>query len=282
MKIYKSYAKINLLLDILRKLPNGYHEVEMIMHRIDLYDNITIKKIDENKIILANSVEYLPTDEKNIAYKAALLMKKRYKIDTGYEIYIEKNIPVAAGLAGGSSNAATVMMAIKDLENLDIDIEELMEISLQLGADVPFCILGGCALAKGIGEKLTSLNIIENMYLVLCKPNISISTKKVYELYDSYIVDEHPDMEKMLLSIKSKNIYKISENLGNVLENVTIDIYPEISKIKSKMLEYGAINSMMSGSGPTVFGIFKSRNKAEKAFKNLKIRYKQTYISRTI
>ncbi|BEP27746.1 4-(cytidine 5'-diphospho)-2-C-methyl-D-erythritol kinase [Helicovermis profundi] len=275
------YAKINLLLDVISKLDNGYHSVEMIMHQIDLYDNIIIKKIDKNDIIISSNVSYIPTGEKNIAYKAAKLMIDKYSLNCGFEIAIEKNIPVAAGLAGGSTNAAVVIKAINKICDLKLTINEMMNLGVQIGADVPFCILGGCAVAKGIGEELVSLESVDNIWLVLTKPNLSVSTQKIYNKLDLNLIESHPNIDKMLNALSERNIYKISNSMSNVLENVTIELYPVISKIKSKMIEYGAIGSMMTGSGPTVFGIFKSKEKAEKAYTHLIRKYRQTYLTRT-
>ncbi|WP_202976462.1 4-(cytidine 5'-diphospho)-2-C-methyl-D-erythritol kinase [Anaerophilus nitritogenes] len=275
----KGRAKINLSLDVLKRREDGYHEVKMIMQQIDLYDEIALKIIG-NGIILNSNCEYIPNHEGNIAYKAAMLMMDHFHIEQGVEIYINKNIPVAAGLAGGSTDAAAVMMGMNELFNLQATKKELMELGVLLGADVPFCILGGTALAEGIGERLTPIKGFDE-WIVLCKPNISVSTANVYGNLEVEQISNHPKTEVMIQALENKDIKLIAENLENVLETVTEKIHPIIKDIKKKMLEYQALGSLMSGSGPTVFGIYKDYNKAKCAYENLSKVYNQVYLVKT-
>lgn len=275
--VEKGRAKINLTLDVTKRLPNGYHEVEMIMHQIDLFDIVTIEKISSG-INLTCNVEYLPTDGSNIAYRAAQGLMERYSIANGVKIYIDKNIPVAAGLAGGSTNAAAVIIGMNKLFDLGMNIDEMMEFGVTLGADVPFCIMGGCCIAQGIGEKLTVVDSKLDGWIVVSKPNIGVSTKDVYEALKVDEISIHPDTVKMTKAVEDGNVYDVCTSLRNVLEDVTIGMHPIIDEIKSRFMEYGAVNAMMSGSGPTVFAFFKNHEKALKAFKNMKKRYPQSYL----
>ncbi len=275
----KSRAKVNLSIDVLGKREDGYHIVEMIMQTIDLYDQIKIEEIKENSIRINSDSMDIPLNEDNIVYKAANLLKQRFDISKGIEIYIQKNIPVAAGMAGGSSNAAAVLVGLNKLWNLNLSENELKEIGLQLGADVPFCITGGCSLAKGIGEKLTDINgISEDVNILVCKPNIFVSTKEVYQSLDMENVNKRPNNKKLIEALKNKDIKFISENMVNVLEEVTSVKYKEINEIKEVMLKNKALGSMMSGSGPTVFGLFDNIEYAINAKEELLLNYNQVYL----
>lgn len=273
-------AKVNLTLDVTSRLPNGYHEVDMVMHQIDLYDVITMNKNKVGKVRLQNSVKYLPTDKTNIAFKAAMIIRERYDIADGVDIYIEKNIPVSAGMAGGSTDAASVIKGMNKLFSLNMSVDEMLSIGLMIGADVPFCILGGCYIARGIGEKLTALDSKLDCWLVVSKPNIGVSTKDVYKALDVDKIENHPNTLKMQEAVEAGSSYGVVENLRNVLEDVTTKMHPVIYDIKSRMMEYGAIGEMMSGSGPTVFGFFKSKEKAARACANMKKKYPQSYVVR--
>lgn len=273
-------AKINISLDVLGKRADGYHEVRMIMQQVDLYDEIILKEIDHG-IRLESNCDFIPLDEGNIAYRAAKLIKEKYHIDRGIHISIDKNIPVAAGLAGGSTDGAAVLRGLNILWNLGASKEELMEMGLSLGADVPFCILGGAALAEGIGEKLTPVPGLENVWVVLCKPNISVSTAEVYRNLDVNRIVHRPDTEGILQALQRKDVQAVAGKLRNVLEQVTEEMHPIVRDIKRRMLEYNALGSMMSGSGPTVFGLYKDYNRAKSAYDNLSRIYKQTYVVKT-
>lgn len=267
--ITKAYAKINLGLDVIQKLPDGYHQVKMIMQAIDLWDELTLEKTEDG-IVLTTDTGELPTDENNLIYKAAKLMRDTCSLREGVKIHLRKNIPIAAGMAGGSTDAAAAMTGMNRLFGLGIPLSELMRISVAVGADVPFCILGGTALAEGIGEQLTPLPPMPPCHVLVAKPDISVSTKYVYEHLDSAGIPHHPDIDGMVTAIREGRLQGITDRMENVLESVTVPAYPIIESIKGKMLELGASASLMSGSGPTVFGIFTKRPAAEYAFRQLK------------
>lgn len=265
----KAYAKINLGLDVVRRLPNGYHEVKMVMQNVGIYDELTLIKQNEGIRITMDSEE-LPTDENNLIYKAAKLMFTEYNISEGVRIHLTKNIPIAAGMAGGSTDAAATMKGINELFGLNVPLERLMELGVRIGADVPYCILGGTALAEGIGEKLTKLQDTPPCHILVAKPDINVSTKFVYEHLDAEGVAHHPDIDGMVHAIAQGQLQGILDRMENVLETVTIPAHPIIATIKDKMLELGAQNSLMSGSGPTVFGIFTDEAKAKDAYEQMK------------
>lgn len=265
----KAYAKINLGLDVIRRLPNGYHEVKMIMQSIGLYDELTLKRAPDG-ITLTTDHPELSCGEDNLAYRAAKLMLDTWHIPGGIHIHLQKNIPIAAGMAGGSTDAAAVMKGISRLFDLEIPLPRLMELGMSIGADVPYCILSGTALAEGMGEKLTPLTPAPDFYILVAKPDISVSTKYVYEHLDITKIQRHPDISGMVRSIESSSLQGILDRMGNVLETVTIPAYPVIDTLKHRIRELGAINSLMSGSGPTVFGIFLSEQAAEFACEQLK------------
>lgn len=266
----KALAKVNLGLDVLGVRENGYHDVRMVMQTIYLYDNVTIRKTEEPGIQLKTNLFYLPVDEKNIAYKAAKLLMDEFEIESGVEIILDKRIPVAAGMAGGSSNAAAVLVGMNRLFQLGLKDQELMERGVQLGADVPYCIMRGTVLAEGIGEILSPLPPLPKCYVLVAKPGISVSTKMVYEKLDSHEIDEHPDIDGIIAGLEEGNLKKIADAMGNVLERVTIEEYPIIEEIKEIMKDSGALNAMMSGSGPTVFGIYDDKVLAKQAQQKIK------------
>ena len=277
----KALAKINLGLDVLGRRDNGYHDVRMVMQTIYLYDNVTIEKTEEAGIQLECNLFYLPVDETNIAYKAAKLLMDEFDIKEGVRIVLDKHIPVAAGLAGGSANAAAVLVGMNRLFSLGLSGQELMERGVSLGADVPYCVMRGTVLAEGIGEILTPLPPLPKCYVLIAKPGISVSTKTVYEKLDSQEITEHPDIDGILEGLDKQDIHKVAASMGNVLETVTIGDYPIIEEIKHVMKEEGALNAMMSGSGPTVFGIFDDKSKARQAqerIRKLQIA-KQVYVA---
>ncbi|MCD6436624.1 MAG: 4-(cytidine 5'-diphospho)-2-C-methyl-D-erythritol kinase [Clostridiales bacterium] len=276
-KIYKSQAKINLVLDVKRKLENGYHEVDMIMQKIDLYDEVHIKTIS-NGIKIESDCVYLPTDSRNIAYKAAELMIDKFKLKSGVYIYIKKNIPIAAGLAGGSTNAATVIQGINEIFEIGLSQNDMMSLGSSLGADVPFCFMSGAARAKGIGAELTPVKGLNNGWLVLTKPNLSVSTKDIYMNLLPKDYKNHPDIEGMIKALEDENIYVISEKLSNVLENATFRLYPVVEKSKKTMKSFGAKGALMSGSGPSIFGLFSKLSQAKSAYKNFSRINNQTFL----
>ena len=265
----KAFAKINLGLDVVRRLENGYHEVKMVMQTVGIYDELALTRTEEG-ITVTTDTEELPTDDNNLIYKAAKIMMETYHIEGGIHIHLKKNIPIAAGMAGGSTDAAATFKGINRLYDLDCTLEELMKLGVKVGADVPYCILGGTALAEGIGEKLTSLNPSPDCYVLVAKPPINVSTKYVYEHLDAEGIEEHPDIDGMVGAIWEESLQGILDRMGNVLENVTEKKYPIIGELKNEMKELGALNSLMSGSGPTVFGIFIDERIAREAFETLK------------
>lgn len=277
----KALAKINLGLDVLGRRDNGYHDVRMVMQTIYLYDNVTLEKTEEAGIHLECNLFYLPVDETNIAYKAAKLLMDEFDIQEGVRITLDKHIPVAAGMAGGSANAAAVLVGMNRLFSLGLSQTELMERGVSLGADVPYCVMRGTVLAEGIGEILTPLPPMPKCCILVAKPGISVSTKMVYEKLDSKELTEHPDIDGILEGLDKQDLQKVASSMGNVLETVTIGDYPIIEEIKNVMKEAGALNAMMSGSGPTVFGIFDDRAKAREAQARIRERQiaKQVYLA---
>ena len=265
----RALAKINLGLDVIRKREDGYHEVRMIMQTINMYDQLEIDIKEEPGISITTNLPFIPTNENNLVYKAAKLLMDEFHIEKGITVELQKFIPVAAGMAGGSSDAAATMIGMNRLFGLGLTVRQLMERSVSIGADVPYCLLRGTALAEGIGEKLRPLPPCPNCYVLIGKPSISVSTKFVYEKLDAGNIEEHPDIDRILEGLQWHNLNKISENMGNVLESVTIPAYPIIEEIKNHMKEHGAVNAMMSGSGPTVFGIFDNEEKAQEACQKL-------------
>lgn len=265
----KGYAKINLGLDVIRRLPNGYHQVKMVMQAIDLWDELTLER-SEGGITMTTDSDSLATDESNLVWRAARLMQETFSLKTGLTIHLQKNIPIAAGLAGGSTDAAAVMKGINRFFDLNVPLPKLMELSTAIGADVPFCILGGTALAEGIGERLTPLAPIPFCHILIAKPDISVSTKYVYEHLDSTGIEKHPDLDGMTAAISSGSLPGIISRMENVLETVTIPAHPVIAAIKRRLLKLGAEGSLMSGSGPTVFGIFTDEAAARHACLQLK------------
>ena len=275
----KSRAKINLSIDVLGKREDGYHLVEMIMQTIDLFDKIKIFSLKEDTIIIESNSLDIPLDSTNIVYKAADLIKKQYNIKEGVKIIIEKNIPIAAGMAGGSSNAAAVLVGLNQLWQLKLSENKLKELGLKLGADVPFCIGGQTALAENIGEKLTKIDgLSENIFILVCKPELFVSTKEIYEEIDSKIIEKRPNNKLLIQLLKENKIQQIADNMYNVLEEVTRERYPVIEEIEKIMMENDALGSMMSGSGPTVFGLYINREDAENCKNKLLKKFSQVYI----
>lgn len=266
----KALAKINLGLDVFGKREDGYHEVRMVMQTIHLYDRVEIKKTRSPHIHVETNLYYLPVNEDNLVYRAAKLMKDEFQIKEGVRIVLQKFIPVAAGLAGGSSDAAAVLVGMNRIFNLGLKQNKLMELGLKIGADVPFCIMRGTALAEGIGEKLTALPPMPKCPVLIAKPAISVSTKAVYEGLKLYDGMEHPDIDGVMEGIQQKDLKGVASHMGNILETVTIPMYPVIEDIKKLMLENGALNAMMSGSGPTVFGLFPNEKEIRRAYEALK------------
>ena len=277
----KARAKINLSLDVLGRRPDGYHDVKMVMQTIELHDRIFIEVIEKG-IEIECSAPWVPNDKRNIAYKAAEQLIERFGIKKGVKIRIDKNIPVAAGLAGGSSDAAAVLKGMNSLFKLDLTEKELMDIGKTIGADVPFCIRGGTMLAEGIGEILTQLDPLPVTNIVLIKPKIGVSTAWVYENLNVKKLTSRPNTNIIINSIANGNIKKLAQNMKNVLETVTSGKYEVIGEIKQKLVELGALGSMMSGSGPTVFGIFSDKAAAMRAYEAMESNRWDRYITTTV
>ena len=280
MKI-KAYGKVNISLDVVGKREDGYHLLSMIMQNIDLYDEIEVEK-QQCGIILECNKSYVPVDNRNLAYKAAEIFKERYDIVDGVKINIEKNIPVSAGLAGGSTDAAAVLKVMNKLFNVNATEEELMELGLKLGADIPYCIHGGTALCEGIGEIITPIKPFRDKIVVLVKPAFGVSTKEVYKNFNLEKVKQHPKTADIINAIENDDLNFVASNMKNLLENVTLRKHKILIKIKEEMNACGAINSMMSGSGPTVFAFFDDMLKAQRCFEKMKKKYSDVFITRTI
>ncbi len=266
----KALAKINLGLDVVRRREDGYHEVRMIMQTIHLYDQLLIKKEKEPGIQIASNLAFLPVNDNNLVYKAGKLLMDEFQIGEGVSVELTKRIPVAAGMAGGSTDAAAMLYGMNEIFGLGLTRKQLMDRGVLIGADVPYCLMRGTALAEGIGEKLKSLPPMVKCPVLIAKPNISVSTKFVYQ---NLVLDEntvHPDIDGMIENIKANDLHAIADGMGNVLESVTIPHYPIIEEIKNRMKASGAINAMMSGSGPTVFGLFEDEETARKAMEDMK------------
>lgn len=266
----KAFAKINLGLDVTRKREDGYHEVRMIMQTIQLCDHVCVRETEQAGIRGKSNIPWLPVNESNLVYKAAKLLLEEFGVKHGVWIDLQKKIPMAAGLAGGSTDAAAVMMAVNELFALGLSKEELMERAVRIGADVPYCIMGGTALAEGIGEKLTRLPSTPACYVLLVKPDIDVSTKFVYTNLRANELEHHPDIDGQIKALRQGDLRQLAFKMENVLETVTVTAYPVIDQIKKKMIGLGAVEAMMSGSGPTVFGLFESEEKAKIAYQKMR------------
>ena len=266
----RALAKINLGLDILGKREDGYHEVKMIMQTIQMYDVLELHKKKEPGISLTVNVPFIPTDERNLVYRAAAMLMEEFHVQEGLSIRLDKFIPVAAGMAGGSSDAAAAFVGVNRLFHLGLSQEELMERAVKVGADVPYCIMRGTALAEGIGEKLTALPPVPPCYVLVGKPAVSVSTKMAYENLNLETIKKHPDIDGMILDIENGNLMEMTEKMANVFEPGIIREYPVIQQIKDFMEENGALRAMMSGSGPTVFGLFENRTAAREAQRRIR------------
>ena len=266
----KAMAKVNLGLDVLRKREDGYHDLRMVMQSVYLYDKIRMTVKAEPGIVLRTNLRYLPTGADNLVCRAAQLLIDEFGIEGGVSMDLQKHIPVAAGLAGGSSDAAAVLVGMNRLFRLGLSLEELQQRGVKLGADIPYCLQRGTALVEGIGEQPTVLPKAPNCFVLLAKPKVHVSTKFVYGNLRAGELSYHPDIDGQIQAIRDGDFYKMAELMGNVLETVTVPAFPVIREIKDTMLHYGAVNAMMSGSGPTVFGLFDDRTKAKAAYSRLR------------
>lgn len=268
LKIY-AMSKVNLGLDVIRRREDGYHEVRMIMQTLNLCDELTIARREDEKIVITCNLEGLECDENNLIYKAAKKLMDAAGVTSGLDIHLQKNIPVAAGMAGGSTDAAATLTGVNELLGIGFSVDKLKEIGVTIGADVPYCIEGGTQLSEGIGEILTRLKPAPQCYVLVAKPHVGVSTKYVYENLHVDTIKRHPDIDGMLEGIENNDIHEVAKTMENILENVTEKKYPVIKELKDIMLGEGALNSLMSGSGPTVFGLFEDEEKANKALEKV-------------
>lgn len=268
MLYVKAPAKINLTLDVLHKRPDNYHEVEMIMTTVDLADRIGLKETDHG-IHIESADRFVPNDSRNLAYQAAKLLKDTYRVKSGVIIKLDKQIPVAAGLAGGSSDAAATLKGLNKLWNLNLSLDRLAELGTKIGSDVAFCVYGGTALAKGRGEIIQQLPTPPNCWVILAKPTIGVSTAEIYGAFDAEKA-EHPNTREMIKAIEQKDYAAVCANLGNALESVTLSLYPEVAQIKEQMKKFGADAVLMSGSGPTVFGLVHQEARIPRIYNGLR------------
>ncbi len=265
----KAYAKVNLGLDVIGRREDGYHEVRMIMQTVDICDVLTFTRQERPGIVVTTDKEELPGDESNLIYKAARLVTETCSVREGIKIELQKKIPMAAGMAGGSTDAAAVFHGMNEMFGLGMDEDEMCALGVKIGADIPYCIKGGTALAEGIGEILTKLPDAPACVVLVAKPDIDVSTKYVYENLHAESLEYHPDIDGMRAAIEEGDLRGMAERMGNVLETVTVNAYPVIREIKEVMKKSGAWNALMSGSGPTVFGIFGEEEKARKAYNEI-------------
>ena len=283
MRVYeKAPAKINLSLDVLFKREDGFHEVEMIMTMVDLADRVSLTLLEEDRILISSQVGSIPLDEKNIAFQAAKRLKQHYGVKAGVHVHIEKNIPVAAGLAGGSSDCAATLRGLNRLWGLNLSTEQLLEHGAALGSDVPFCITGGTALATGRGEKLTPISAPPQCWVVIAKPPINVSTQDVYRRLRADEIEHHPSIPAMMQAIEAQDYEGVCAAMGNVLELVTLPMVPDVSHIKEAMIKLGADAAMMSGSGPTVFALADKEAKAQRISNGLRGFCKEVYVVRML
>ncbi len=278
----KAPAKINLMLDVLHKRPDGFHEVEMIMTMVDLADRLELSEMKRDSIIISSQAGYIPLDEKNLAFQAARLIKDRYNVKSGVHIHLDKRIPVAAGLAGGSSDAAATLRGLNRLWRLGIPAQELQELGAELGSDVPFCVTGGTALATGRGERLTPIENPPQCWVVLAKPPINVSTAEVYGRVRANDIAVHPSAMRMQEAIAAGDFNAVCAGLGNVLEDVTLKLHPEVQQLKEAMMKLGADGVLMSGSGPTVFGLVSKQSKVARIYNGLRGFCKEVYAVRSL
>ncbi|WP_067729708.1 4-(cytidine 5'-diphospho)-2-C-methyl-D-erythritol kinase [Oceanobacillus damuensis] len=277
----KAPAKINLSLDVLRKRDDGYHDVEMIMTSIDLADRIELDRLNEDRIDISLESRYVPSDERNLAYKAARAFKNKYGITEGVHISIEKSIPVSAGLGGGSADAAAVLRGLNRLWSLNIPFDELADLGSTIGADVAFCVYGNTAIARGYGEKIEKLPSPPPCWIILAKPDIGVSSRTVFGHIELEKIS-HPDTNAVLAALKEKDFSKMCRNIGNSLEDITFGLHPEVLRIKEAMVHAGATGVLMSGSGPTVYGLVEQQNKATRIYNGMRGFCDEVYLVRLL
>ncbi len=266
----KAQAKINIALEVIGKRDDGYHDLRMIMQSVCLHDDIVIAKTGKYPLKLTTNLNYLPCDERNLVFRAAKYLIDTFDIKDGVSIKLNKNIPVSAGLGGGSSDCAATLIGMRTLFGLDISDSELLTLGKTFGADVPYCLFGGCALAEGVGERLTKLKPHPDCFVVLVKPPVSVSTAAVFRDFRLSEVKKRGDLEKIIRFIDKKDLHRLAKSMFNDLESVTERRLSEITEIKRILMMYGALGSIMSGSGPTVFGFFETKFDAYRAIWEIK------------
>ncbi len=270
----KAYAKVNLALDVLRRKPDGYHEVKMVMQNLDIYDELEFTVVEriskETEISLTTNKEGIPTDDRNLICKAIRLLFEEYNITSKIKINLIKNIPAEAGMAGGSTDCAAALKAVNTLYELGLNEETLMKQGVKLGADVPYCVMARTALSEGIGEVLTPVTGLSDCLVLVAKPPVNVSTKMVYTNLKLDEVTKHPNVDGMVNALETKDLFAVAKHMENLLETVTVKLHPEIEELKNIMKKMGALNAIMSGSGPTVFGIFTDETKIKEAAKYIK------------
>lgn len=277
----KAPAKINLSLDVLRKRDDGYHDVEMIMTTVDLADRIELNTLEEDRVEVALWSRYVPNDERNLAYKAARAFKQKYNVKKGVHIKIDKVIPVSAGLGGGSTDAAAVLRGLNQLWNMNIPIDELAALGSTLGSDIPFCVYGSTGIAKGFGEIVEKLPSPPPFWVILAKPDIGVSTKTIFQRVQMNNII-HPNTEGVIQALHDKNFEKLCNSIGNSLETITTSLHPEVLYIKEKMRQAGASGVLMSGSGPTVYGLVEQESKAQRIYNSMKGFCQEVFVVRLI
>jgi 4-diphosphocytidyl-2-C-methyl-D-erythritol kinase len=283
MRIFeKAPAKINLSLDVLHKREDGYHEVEMIMTMVDLADRLEFSPLPRDSIIITSQVGFIPLDDKNLAVQAARIIKDRFGIGSGVHIHLDKHIPVAAGLAGGSTDAAATLRGLNRLWDLRLSIADMQKLGEEIGSDVPFCVAGGTAIATGRGEKLQPIASPPQCWVILAKPPLHVSTSDVYGKVRASAIRNHPDTKGLLAAIENQDFHRICGSIGNVLEEVTLEMYPEVRRIKESMIKLGAEGVLMSGSGPTVFGLVSKQSKVHRIYNGLRGFCKEVYVVRSL
>lgn len=283
MKIFeKAPAKINLLLDVLHKREDGYHEVEMVMTMVDLADRLTFAEMPGDSIIISSQSGYIPLDDKNFAFQAAKLIKERFLVKQGVHIHLDKHIPVAAGLGGGSSDAAATLRGLNRLWDLGLTTDQLCKLGEEIGSDVPFCVQGGTAIARGRGELLEPITSPPQCWVILAKPPIHVSTADVYNGIQADRISRHPDLGKLIAAIEHQDFDAVCASIGNVLEDVTMRMHPEVARLRDAMLRLGADGALMSGSGPTVFALVDKQSKVSRIYNGLRGFCKEVYVVRLL
>jgi 4-diphosphocytidyl-2-C-methyl-D-erythritol kinase len=281
MVVEKALAKINLALDVIRKREDHYHDLHMVMTTVDLFDRLSLEKLQEDEIKLACDKPYVPLDERNFVYKAIQLMKTKYQIKEGVSVHIQKNIPVSAGLAGGSSDAAAAIRAMNRLFNLNLSLEEMIAIGKEVGSDVPFCIYNKTAIAEGRGEVLTPLPKPPKCWVILVKPHFGVSTKEVFQ---NVVINQiqHPNVMDVISAVKNGNYNKLTQSIGNSLEDVTFKLYPEVEQLKKNIQKLNPDVTLMSGSGPTIFALTLKERNARRIINSIDKRIYETYAVRIL